>query len=59
MTPDLQALVDRLTTPLAPSTPDRMNYGFPIQLTQAEARVLVDALAECPLPSSPKDPAHD
>ena len=46
MTSDLQALLDRLTAALAPSTPDRMNSGFPIQLTQAEARVLVDALIE-------------
>ncbi len=58
MTPDLQALLTRLTTHLAPSTPDRMNYGFPIQLTQAEAKVLVDVLVALnPLPSPPKDPA--
>ena len=46
MTPDLQALLARLTAALAPSTPDRMNYGFPIQLTQVEVGVLVDACAK-------------
>ena len=46
MTPDLQALLAQLTLTLAPSTSDHMNYGFPIQLTQAEARMLVDSLAE-------------
>ena len=46
MTPDLQALLDRLTTALAPSTRDRMNYGFSIQLTQVEANLLLAALSE-------------
>ena len=46
MTPDLQALLAKLTAALAPSTSDRMNYGFPIQLTQAEANLLLTALSE-------------
>ena len=40
---DAQPALDRLRRAVQPSTPSRANYGFPVEITQKDARAILDA----------------